>query len=95
MRIVAPKVAGGADVRVRSGAGFRRTCTFRDPGADTWKGWVSYGDGTARQALRLRADKSFTLSHRFSGRRGRRYTVTLCVTDDDGRDVDRFRVTAR
>ena len=96
VRNVAPKVAGGADAKVRAGARFARTCTFRDPGADTWKGWVSYGDGTARRALRLRADKSFTLSHRFAGPRGRRCTVTLCVTDDDGgRGVDRFAVKVR
>ena len=25
---------------------------LRDPGADAWKGWVSYGDGSARKALR-------------------------------------------
>ena len=79
---VAPKVGGGADAKVRSGARFTRTCAFRDPGADTWKGWVRYGDGTARRALRLRAGKSFALSHRFPGARGRRCTVTLCVTDD-------------
>jgi hypothetical protein len=96
VRNVAPKVVGGANAKVRAGAGFRRTCTFRDPGADTWKGWVSYGDGTARRALHLRADKSFALSHRFAGSRGRRCTVTLCVTDDDGgRGVDRFVVKVR
>jgi hypothetical protein len=96
VRNVAPKVAGGADAKVRPGARFARTCAFRDPGADTWKGWVRYGDGTARRVLRLRADKSFTLSHRFAGPRGRRCSVTLCVTDDDGgRGVDRFVVTVR
>jgi hypothetical protein len=93
VRNVAPKVAGGLDAKVRAGARFARTCSFSDPGADTWKGWVSYGDGTARRVLRLRADKSFALSHRFAGPRGRRCTVTLCVTDDDGgRGVDRLAV---
>jgi hypothetical protein len=96
VRNVAPKVAGGADARARAGGRFARTCTFRDPGADTWKGWVRYGDGTARRKLRLRADKTFALSHRFVGPRGRRCVVILCVTDDDGgRGVDRFRVTVR
>jgi hypothetical protein len=96
VRNVAPVVAGGADVRVRRGARFARTCSFRDPGADSWKGWVDYGDGTARRALRVRADKTFALSHRFAGRRGRRCTVTLRVTDDDGgRGTDRFVVTVR
>jgi hypothetical protein len=96
VRNVVPKVAGGVDTKVRAGARFARTCSFRDPGADTWRGWVRYGDGTARRTLRLRADGSFVLSHRFAGPRGRRCTVTLCVTDDDGgRGVDRFRVTVR
>ena len=96
VRNVAPVVAGGPNVRVRAGARLARTCSFRDPGADGWKGWVKYGDGTARKALRLRADKTFRLSHRFAGPRGRRCTVTLCVTDDDGgRGVDRFVVTVR
>ncbi len=96
VRNVAPKVFGGTNVRVRAGARFARTCRFRDPGADTWRGWVKYGDGTARRALRLRADKSFRLSHRFAGSRGRRCTVTLCVTDDDGgRGIDRFVVAVR
>ena len=96
MRNVAPVVAGGPDVRVRAGARLMRTCAFRDPGADAWKGWVKYGDGTARQALRPRADKTFRLSHRFAGPRGRRCIVTLCVTDGDGgRGVDRFVVTVR
>ena len=96
VRNVAPKVAGGRHVRVRAGARLTRRCSFRDPGADVWKGWVSYGDGTPRRALRLRADKTFRLSHRFAGPRGRRCTVTLRVTDGDGgRGVDRFRVTVR
>ena len=93
---VAPRIAGGADARVRAGARLTRICRFTDPGADSWKGWVEYGDGSARRALRLRADKTFRLSHRFAGPRGRRCTVTLCVTDGDGgRGVDRFRVTVR
>ncbi len=96
VRNVAPVVAGGRDAKVRAGTRFARTCSFRDPGADTWKGWVSYGEGTARQALRLRAGKTFRLSHRFAGPRGRRCTVTLCVTDDDGgRGMDRFVVRVR
>ena len=96
VRNVAPKVAGGPDARVRAGARLTRTCSFRDPGADVWKGWVSYGDGTARRALRLRADKTFLLSHRFTRPTGRRRTVTLCVTDGDGgRGIDRFAVVVR
>ena len=96
VRNVAPRIVGGADARTRAGARFSRDCAFRDPGADEWKGWVRYGDGTARRALRIRADKTFRLSHRFVRSRGRRCTVTLCVTDGDGgRGLDRFVVTLR
>lgn len=95
-RNVAPKVAGGRDAEVRARTRFTRTCSFTDPGADIWSGWVKYGDGTARQALRIRAGKTFRLSHRYAVPRGRRCTVTLCVTDGDGgRGVGRFRVTVR
>jgi len=96
VRNVAPRIRAGAGAKVRAGRRFTRLCSFRDPGADVWKGWVKYGDGTARKALRLRADKTFRLSHRFAGPRGRRCTVTLRVTDGDGgRGTARFRVTVR
>ena len=96
VRTVAPAIRSGGGASLRSGARFTRTCAFADPGADSWKGWVTYGDGSARQALHLRVDKTFRLSHRYAGPRGRRCTVTLCVTDDDGgRDTARFGVTLR
>jgi len=96
VRNVAPVLRAGRGARVRAGARFTRICSFSDPGADRWKGWVRYGDGSARRALRLRADGTFRLSHRYAGPRGRRCTVTLCVTDGDGgRDAARFRVTVR
>ena len=96
VRNVAPKVRAGANATVRAGARFTRICRFGDPGADSWKGWVKYGDGSARRALRPRAGKTLRLSHRFAGPRGRRCTVTLCVTDDDGgRGIARLRVTLR
>ena len=56
---------------MRRGALFARRCSFTDPGADTWTGTVSYGDGTGARALRLHADKTFVLSHRFRVARGR------------------------
>ena len=53
-----PKVAGGPDVRVRAGARLTRTCSFRDPGADVWKGWVQLRrrDGAAGAAPPRRQD---------------------------------------
>ena len=92
---VAPAVSGGGEASVRRGGVFTRTCSFGDPGADTWSGWVRYGDGTGRQTLRLRADQTFRLRHRYAVSRGR-CTVTLCVTDDDdGRGFARFVVAVR
>jgi hypothetical protein len=91
---VAPSVKAGGSAKVRAGAHFRRTCSFTDPGADRWRGWVRYGNGTARRALRLRAGKTFTLAHRFP-RRGR-FTVTVRVSDGDGgRGTARFTATVR
>ena len=96
VRNVAPKMKAGADARVRVGARLTRACSFADPGADRWSGSVSYGDGSARWALRLHADKTFTLAHRFPRARGRSYTVVVTVRDDDrGRGTARFRVTVR
>jgi hypothetical protein len=93
---IAPRVYGGASVRVRRGALFARRCSFTDPGADAWTGTVSYGDGTGARPLRLHADKTFVLNHRFRVARGRVCTVTVKVHDDDGgRGVARFKVTVR
>ena len=93
---VTPRPRGGTNVRVRRGALFSRRCSFTDPGADTWTGTVSYGDGTGARALRLHADKTFVLNHRFRVVRGRVCTVTIRVRDDDGGSgVARFKVTVR
>ena len=93
---VVPRIQAGGGTSLPAGTRFARVCSFTDPGADEWHGWVDYGDGTTRKALRLHADKTFSLSHFFPRRRGRRYTVTLCVTDDDGgRGTARFLVSGR
>jgi len=93
---VAPRVRAGGQANVASGALLTRRGSSADPGADTWKGAVSWGDGSARTALRLRADKTFKLAHRFPRARGRSYTVVVAVRDDDGgRGTARFRVTVR
>jgi len=90
---VAPRVHAGGGATLPAGTRFTRDGSFTDSGADNWHGWVDYGDGTPRQALSLRADKTFTLSHSFPKRRGRRYAVTLRVTDGDGgRGTARFVV---
>ena len=96
VRNVRPKILGGGRARLAVGELFNRRCSFTDPGADRWRGWVDYGDGSARRALRLRADKTFSLSHRFPQHHSRRYRVTVRVTDcDGGRGTTRFCVSVR
>ena len=91
---VAPRVRAGGKANVAAGALLTRLGAFADPGADTWTGAVDWGDGSARTALRLRADKTFTLAHRFPRARG--YTVVVTVRDDDGgRGSAHFRMTVR
>ncbi|MCX6373271.1 MAG: PKD domain-containing protein [Actinobacteria bacterium] len=91
-----PRVRAGGKANVAMGALLTRRGSFADPGADTWTGAVDWGDGSARTTLRLRADKTFALAHRFPRARGRRYTVVVTVRDDDGGSGSaRFRVTVR
>ncbi len=93
---VAPRVAAGGAARVAGRAVFTRRGSFTDPGADTWRGTVAWGDGSASRPLALAADKTFALAHRFPARRGRSYTVVVTVRDDDGgRGTARFTVTVR
>ena len=93
---VAPRVRAGGAANVAGGALLTRLGAFADPGADTWTGAVDWGDGSARTALALRADKTFTLAHRFPRGRGRGYTVVVTVRDDDGGSGSAsFRVTVR
>jgi len=93
---VAPRVRAGGAANVAEGALLTRLGAFADPGADTWTGAVDWGDGSARTPLRLRADKTFILAHRFPRAGGRSYRVVVAVRDDDGgRGTARFRVTVR
>ena len=76
---VAPRVRAGWKASVVAGVLLTRRGSFADPCADTWTGAVAWGDGSARTALRLRADKTFKLAHRFPRARGRGYTVVVTV----------------
>lgn len=93
---VAPRVRAGGKANVAAGTPLTRRGSFADPGADAWTGVAMWGDGSRRTTLRLRADKTFKLAHRFPRARGRNYTVVVTVRDDDGsRGTARFRVTVR
>ncbi len=78
---VAPVVSAGADDTINEGATFSGGGSFTDPGADTWSATVDYGDGSGVNSLALVA-KTFSLSHLYADNGA--YTVTVCVTDDDG-----------
>ncbi|MDR0594624.1 MAG: hypothetical protein LBG60_15525, partial [Bifidobacteriaceae bacterium] len=75
---VVPVVSIGADVSLKADGVFKRAGSFTDPGADTWKGEVLYGDGGAAQALTLNG-KSFNLDHRYA--KPGTYTVTVRIFD--------------
>src|SRR2546423_10001954 len=64
---IGPAVFAGADATATVGTLFVREGSFvdDDPG-QTWTATVGYGDGPPA-ALTLRADKTFTLSHTYSG----------------------------
>lgn len=91
----APRVYAGADARVRAGVVFARRGRFTDPGLETYKASVTWGDGSGRRTLRL-SGKAFTLRHAFPRARGRTYTVSVTVVDGHGgKGIDRFRVAVR
>ena len=61
------------------------TGSFTDPGADTWQGWVDYGDGKGWEDLTTLdpITKSFYLEHDYYHDDGQ-YTVKVKIRDDDG-----------
>ena len=91
----APRVYAGANASIRAGVVFARRGSFTDPGIETYKACVTWGDGSGKRHLAL-SGKRFTLRHAFPRTRGRTYTVTVTVVDSHGgKGVDRLRVTVR
>ena len=85
---VPPVVNAGPDTKVDEGEKFTRigvhdgVGSYTDQGVDTVTATVDYGDGTGVQPLTIHDEMEFDLNHVF-GDNGE-YTVTVCVTDDDG-----------
>jgi hypothetical protein len=77
---VPPTVNAGADMMITSGATVGLSATFTDPGADTYSSAIDWGDSTSEAGI-IGAG-TVTGAHPYLG--PRTYTVTVCVTDDDG-----------
>ena len=60
---VAPSVEAGGAALVQRGIAFTRAGAFTDPGWDKWQATVDFGDGSGRQPLSFRDDKTFDLKH--------------------------------
>jgi DNA/RNA endonuclease G (NUC1) len=78
---VAPVVAAFPGATLMVGETYTATGTFTDPGADTWRGTVNYGDGSWPSPLAIWGH-TFSLSHTYTATGTR--TVTVTVTDGDG-----------
>lgn len=79
---VIPAVEIGSDAVAQKGVAFTRAGQFSDPGLDTWKAYVNYGDGRGEQELSLSEGKTFNLRHVYPTKGS--YTVTVRVEDNDG-----------
>jgi hypothetical protein len=78
---VAPTVNAGDDKAITAGETLSANGNFADPGDDTWSATVDYGDGSGIRPLDL-VDKTFKVSHVYE--KAGKYTLTVCVVDDDG-----------
>ena len=91
---VDPIVRLDPDVTIDEGGTITSSGDFTDPDANTWTATVDYGDGSALEPLELTPEKTFILSHRYTGNGV--YTVTVTVTDDkDGAGSASMEVTVR
>jgi len=94
VRNVPPSVRAGGGAALRGGVALVCRVRVSDPGADTFRARVSWGDGSAIRRRTLGTRTTFFLRHVF--RRPGTYAVAVTVRDDDGgRGVDRFRVVVR
>src|SRR5207248_2036854 len=87
-------VRAAGNVTLFEGEPFATAVAFQDPGLDTWRATVDYGDGSGEQPVALPAGgKRFGLAHDYADPGV--YSVTVRVTDDGGaagRDTLRLTV---
>ena len=77
----APDVNAGTGINITRNETFRSSGSFSDPGQDSWKAEVNYGDGSGWQLLNLDG-WDFSLQHSYSSPGD--YLLTVRVSDDDG-----------
>ena len=93
VRDVAPHIAAQANGSARRGVAFRRRIAFTDPGADSWRAVITWGDGSLSRRPGSRAH-SFVTAHIF--RRTGLFAVTVRVSDHHGgTGTRRFKVRVR
>jgi len=93
VRDVAPRIAVQHNGAARRGVAFRRRIAFTDPGADTWRAVITWGDGSVSRRPGS-ASHTFVTGHIF--RRVGLFTVTVRVSDHHGgTGVRRFKVRVR
>ncbi|MDB4905442.1 MAG: non-specific endonuclease [Gemmatimonadetes bacterium] len=77
---VAPTVAAFAGATILKGETYTASSSFTDPGADTWTGSVSFGDGSGNFPLSI-SGNAFSFSHAFNT--AGTFTTVATVTDKD------------
>ena len=75
---VAPTIAPAAPATIDIGQSYTGTGSFTDPGADSFTGTVSYGDGSPTTALAI-SGHGFSLSHTYDAPGS--YTITVRISD--------------
>ena len=93
VRNVVPHIALQHRGAARRGVAFRRRIAFSDPGADSWRRVIAWGDGSVSRRPASRSH-GFVIAHVF--RRAGLFTVTVRVSDHrGGTGVRRFKVRVR
>ncbi|MDF1589871.1 MAG: PKD domain-containing protein [Desulfobacterales bacterium] len=80
-----------ADEIIKTGEAIFGSCSFTDPGSDTWTAAIDFGDGV-QETLALDQNKSFTFSHTYSSTG--LHSILVRISDDDGGEDGRDLIVA-